>query len=390
VSRLETPPLALYVHVPWCVRKCPYCDFNSHAVQGERPERAYLEALLADLDRDAPAAADRPIQSAFFGGGTPSLLAAETVSALIAGIRERVDLAPGVEITLEANPGTVEHGRFAGYRDAGVTRISLGAQSFSARQLGLLGRIHSPGDTAVAVAEIREAGIEQFNLDLMYALPEQDLAGALEDIDAACATGAPHVSRYQLMLEPGTPFHARPPSALPDEERVDAMQDEGDRRLEAAGYRRYEVSAWARPGAECRHNLNYWQYGDYLGIGAGAHGKLTDADRGTIERTEKPKQPRTFIADALAAGAIGTRLGVSPRERPFEYMLNALRLAAGFEFAHYEARTGLPAADLEAVFEAAVARGLLEPIPGGLRPTALGTRFLNDLQARFLPGPATG
>jgi oxygen-independent coproporphyrinogen-3 oxidase len=386
VIALETPTLALYVHIPWCVRKCPYCDFNSHAQKGELPEAAYVTALLEDLERDAPAVSGRQVASVFFGGGTPSLLAAETVAALMTGIRARVPLAADAEVTLEANPGTVEHGRFAGYRDAGITRISLGAQSFGARQLALLGRIHAAGDTAVAIEEIRHAGLSNFNLDLMYALPEQSLEGALADLDAACASGAPHLSRYQLMLEPGTPFHTRPPAALPDEGLVDAMQEAGDARLVAAGYRRYEVSAWARPGAECRHNLNYWHYGDYLGIGAGAHGKLTDATRGTIERTEKPKQPRTYLAAAARHGVIGTRLAVPPTERPFEYMLNALRLADGFQLAEYEARTGLPASSLGGVIALAEHRQLLTPIQGGWRPTPRGTRFLNDLQAMFLPG----
>jgi putative oxygen-independent coproporphyrinogen III oxidase len=385
VSALLAPPLALYVHVPWCVQKCPYCDFNSHARTGALPEAEYVAALLADLERDAPATAGRELRSVFIGGGTPSLFAAESIAALLHGIRRRVAVAADAEVTLEANPGTVEHGRFAGYRDAGVTRISLGAQSFGARQLALLGRIHAAGDTAVAVGELEAAGIGNFNLDLMYALPEQSLEGALADLDAATAYAPPHLSRYQLTLEPGTVFHARPP-ALPDEALADEMQRQGDARLAAAGYRRYEVSAWARPGAECRHNLNYWRYGDYLGIGAGAHGKLTDAAAGTIVRTEKPKQPRSFLAAAGGPGPIGSRVPVPPVERPFEFMLNALRLDEGFLERDYEARTGLPATGLAPAIEAAARRGLLVAMPGGWRPTALGTRFLNDLQALFLPG----
>ncbi len=384
MTDLVAPELALYVHVPWCVQKCPYCDFNSHARTGTLPEAEYVGALLADLARDAPGAAGRVVQTVFIGGGTPSLFAAESIAALLAGVRERVALAPEAEVTLEANPGTVEHGRFAGYRDAGVTRISLGAQSFGARQLALLGRIHAASDTAVAVGELHAAGIENFNLDLMYALPEQTLEGALADLAGAAAFAPPHLSRYQLTLEPGTVFHARPP-ALPDEGLVDEMQEAGDARLAALGYRRYEVSAWARPGSECRHNLNYWRYGDYLGIGAGAHGKLTDATAGRIVRTEKPKQPRTYLAAVREAGAVGTRLEVTGRERPFEFMLNALRLDEGFRMAEYEARTGLPGRSIHAALAVAERRGLLAQIPGGWRPTALGTRFLNDLQALFLP-----
>jgi oxygen-independent coproporphyrinogen-3 oxidase len=389
VSALEAPDLALYVHVPWCVQKCPYCDFNSHARSGELPEAEYVAALLEDLGRDAPAAAGRAVQSVFIGGGTPSLFAAESIAALLAGVRERVELAHGAEVTLEANPGTVEHGRFAGYRDAGVTRISLGAQSFGARQLSLLGRIHAVGDTAVAVGELHAAGIGNFNLDLMYALPEQTLDGALADIAAAVAFAPPHLSRYQLTLEPGTVFHARPP-ALPDEGLAEEMQEAGDARLAALGYRRYEVSAWARPGSECRHNLNYWRYGDYLGVGAGAHGKLTDAAAGRIVRTEKPKQPRAYLAAVRQPGPVGPRLEVPGRERPFEFMLNALRLDEGFRIADYEARTGLPASALDPALATAERRGLLAQMPGGWRPTALGTRFLNDLQALFLPAARDG
>ena len=384
MSDLVAPDLALYVHVPWCVQKCPYCDFNSHARSGVLPESEYVDALLADLGRDAPGAAGRPVLSVFIGGGTPSLFAAESIAALLAGVRARVALADDAEITLEANPGTVEHGRFAGYRDAGVTRISLGAQSFGARQLALLGRIHAASDTAVAVAELHAAGIQNFNLDLMYALPEQTLEGALADLATAAAFAPPHLSRYQLMLEPGTVFHARPP-VLPDEALVDEMQDAGDARLAALGYRRYEVSAWARPGSECRHNLNYWRYGDYLGIGAGAHGKLTDPAAGRIVRTEKPKQPRAYMAATREMGPVGTRLDVAGRERPFEFMLNALRLDEGFRTADFEARTGLAGGSIEPALATAEGRGLLARIPGGWRPTALGTRFLNDLQALFLP-----
>ena len=384
MSALQAPPLALYVHVPWCVRKCPYCDFNSHVHKGELPEAQYVAALLSDLERDASAVAGRTVETVFFGGGTPSLLAAETVALRLDGVRERVALAADAEITLEANPGTVEHGRFAGYRDAGINRISLGAQSFGDRQLQLLGRIHAAADTGRAVAELAQAGLGNFNLDLMYALPEQDLDGALADIDAALAFAPPHLSHYQLTLEPGTAYFTRPPP-LPDEDLAEAIQTAGYARLAGAGYHRYEVSAWAQPGCECRHNLNYWRYGDYLGIGAGAHGKLTDAGAGTIVRTEKPKQPRTYLAAAAAAEPIGVRQDVPAAARPFEFMLNALRLSAGFASSDFMARTGLPIDSQREPLDAALSRGLLAQTAAGWAPTDLGTRFLNDLQGLFLP-----
>jgi oxygen-independent coproporphyrinogen-3 oxidase len=324
------------------------------------------------------------VQTVFFGGGTPSLFAAESIAALLDGVRARVALAPDVEITLEANPGTIEHGRFAGYRDAGVNRISLGAQSFGDRQLQLLGRIHAAADTGRAVGELAAAGLGNFNLDLMYALPEQGVDGALADIDAALAFAPPHLSHYQLTLEPGTVYYTRPP-VLPDEDLAEAIQEAGHARLAAAGYRRYEVSAWAQPGAECRHNLNYWRYGDYLGIGAGAHGKLTDAARGAIVRTEKPKQPRTYVNALTTRGPVGSRVEIAPGSRPFEFMLNALRLADGFAGDEFEARTGLPLASQQAALELALGRGLLAQTAVGFAPTELGTRFLNDLQALFLP-----
>jgi oxygen-independent coproporphyrinogen-3 oxidase len=378
------PPLALYVHLPWCVRKCPYCDFNSHVHKGPLPEAEYVAALLADLEADAAAVEGRRVETVFFGGGTPSLFAPDNLARFLAGVRARVALAPDAETTLEANPGTIEHGRFAGYRAAGINRVSLGAQSFSDRQLERLGRIHAAGDTGRAVGELGAAGLANFNLDLMYALPEQSLDGALADIDAAVGLGPPHLSHYQLTLEPGTVFHARPPP-LPDEDLAATIQERCHIRLDAAGYRQYEVSAWARPGAECRHNLNYWRYGDYLGIGAGAHGKITTAAGDEIVRTEKPKQPREYLAAAARGAAIGARTPVPAEHRPFEYMLNVLRLTAGFAREEFEARTALPVAAIEAELGAAIGRGLLEESAGGFRPTALGLRFLNDLQALFLP-----
>jgi oxygen-independent coproporphyrinogen-3 oxidase len=383
------PPLGLYVHLPWCVRKCPYCDFNSHAAKGALPETEYVAALLADLEADAGLAGGRPVETVFFGGGTPSLFRPESIGAFLAGARARLPFAADAEITLEANPGTVEHGRFAGYREAGVNRISLGAQSFGARQLELLGRIHGAADTGRAVLELATAGLGNFNLDLMHGLPEQSLDGALGDIAEALALGPPHLSYYQLTLEPGTVFATRPP-ALPDEDELASIQEAGHARLAAGGYAQYEISAWARPGAECRHNLNYWRFGDYLGVGAGAHGKLTDAARGEVLRTEKPKQPREYFARVAAGGPVGERRPVAARARPFEYFLNALRLREGFRGADFEARTGVPLRTVSAAIDAALARGLLEPQPGGYRPTAFGLRFLNDLQGLFLDPPDPG
>ncbi len=385
MSTLETPPLALYVHLPWCVRKCPYCDFNSHVHRSEElPEAEYVAALLADLECELPTIAGRVVETVFFGGGTPSLFGERSIAAFLDGVRSRVAFAPEVEITLEANPGTIEHGRFAGYRDAGVNRISLGAQSFGDRQLQLLGRIHAAADTGRAIGELGDARLRNFNLDLMYALPEQGVDGALIDIEAALAFAPPHLSHYQLTLEPGTVYYTRPP-VLPDEDLTEAIQETCHARLAAAGYDRYEVSAWARPGAQCRHNLNYWRYGDYLGIGAGAHGKLTDVRAGTIVRTEKPKQPRSYLAAVAASGVVGTRTSVPVATRPFEFMLNALRLLDGFTTAEFEARTGAPLASQHPALETALARGLLAQAGVRWAPTALGMRFLNDLQGLFLP-----
>lgn len=394
------PPLSLYVHLPWCVRKCPYCDFNSHvhsqAQEGGLPEDAYVDALLADLTADLPLAGERAVHTIFLGGGTPSLFRPESLARLFAGIRERIALAPDAEITMEANPGTIEHGRFEGYRAAGVNRVSLGAQSFGARQLALLGRIHAAEDTGRAVAELATAGLANFNLDLMYALPEQSLDGAVADLDRALELRAPHVSHYQLTLEPGTVFHHRAPDGLPDEDLAAEMQEATRARLRAAGYAQYEVSAWARPGHACRHNLNYWRYGDYLGIGAGAHGKLTSG--AGILRTVKPKQPRDYQDAAARTGPVGTRDPVPAHERPFEYMLNALRLVEGFALDDFEARTGVDATVIEPVLDRLVARELLEVraisasagCGTAYRPTEFGLRFLNDLQAAFLPDALPG
>jgi putative oxygen-independent coproporphyrinogen III oxidase len=384
--------LALYVHMPWCVRKCPYCDFNSHQLKSAAPEASYIDALIRDFDLELPRLNGRRIDTVFFGGGTPSLFQPEDFSRLLAALRQRIAVAADAEVTLEANPGTIERGRFSGYRQAGINRVSLGAQTFAPRALEILGRIHSAEDTHRAVAELREAGLDNFNLDLMYALPQQTLEEALVDVRTACALGPVHISYYQLTLEPGTVFHSRPPP-LPDEEAAWQMQTAGQGLLAEAGYVQYEVSAYARPGARCRHNLNYWQFGDYVGIGAGAHGKLSLALPQRILRTAKPKQPREYQeqlrhAGPAAAGArpvaIGEESFIAAADLPFEFMLNALRLNEGFTVRDYVLRTGLEIASVEARLAAGQGRGLLTSRADGWHPTELGRRFLNELQASFL------
>jgi putative oxygen-independent coproporphyrinogen III oxidase len=380
---LVAPPLALYVHMPWCVRKCPYCDFNSHAAPEHLPQQQYIDALLEDLEQDLPAVAGRPLASIFFGGGTPSLFAPEAIAEFLAGVRARTACEPDMEVTLETNPGTVEHGRFAGYKAAGVTRVSLGAQTFDERMLRTLGRIHSAGDIGRAVDELVAAGLTDFNLDLMYALPEQQLSHALADIRAALALNPTHISHYQLTLEPGTVFYHRPPP-LPDPDTSWEMQVACQEALAAHGFEQYEVSAYARPGRRCRHNLNYWRFGDYIGIGAGAHGKLTDVERGCIVRTTRHRQPREYLRQGGAARTSERRV-VAASDLPLEFMLNVLRLREGFAIADFERRTGLPAATIASSLELARGRGLLERREEVWAPTDLGRRFLNDLQMLFLP-----
>jgi putative oxygen-independent coproporphyrinogen III oxidase len=376
--------LALYVHMPWCVRKCPYCDFNSHQLKSAEPDAAYIDALLRDFDAELPLVSTRRIDSVFFGGGTPSLFGPEAFDRLLLALRRQIEFADDAEITLEANPGTIERGRFEGYRAAGINRVSLGAQTFSAAALSRLGRIHTADDTHRAVAELNAAGIENFNLDLMYALPEQTLEDAIIDVTTACSLHPTHISYYQLTLEPGTVFHARPPP-LPDDEAAWHIQIECQNLLSEAGYRQYEVSAYARDGWQCRHNLNYWQFGDYLGLGAGAHGKLTLDLPAEILRTAKPKQPREYQARiGDSRGAIGERCAIEVADLPFEFMLNALRLNQGFSADLFEARTGLCQDAIASHLSEARTKGLIEETRNGWRPTDLGRRFLNDLQASFL------
>jgi oxygen-independent coproporphyrinogen-3 oxidase len=349
-----------------------------------QPDSSYIDLLLRDFEAELPLIARRRVDTIFFGGGTPSLFNPEDFARLLHAVRQRIDVDDAAEITLEANPGTVERGRFDGYRDAGINRVSLGAQTFAPRALSRLGRIHSAEDTHRAVEELRTAGIANFNLDLMYALPEQSFDEALEDVTIACSLGPSHLSYYQLTLEPGTVFHTRPPP-LPDDEAAWRIQTACQAVLEGAGYRQYEVSAYAREGAQCRHNLNYWRFGDYLGLGAGAHGKLSLELPAGVLRTAKPKQPRDYQAQVAAhEGAMGARSFVAPRDLPFEFMLNALRLHSGFTAALFEARTGLPFSVASPTVERARQRQLMEQVLGVWRPTELGRRFLNDLQELFL------
>ncbi|KQZ79776.1 coproporphyrinogen III oxidase [Rhodanobacter sp. Root561] len=385
---LIAPPLSLYVHMPWCVKKCPYCDFNSHGLRSEPPPYAgYIDHLLADLDADradfAMALEGRPVISVFFGGGTPSLFSPELIERLLDGVRERLPLADDAEITLETNPGTVEHGRFDGYLAAGVNRISFGVQSFDDDKLRRLGRIHSANEAEAAVKSAQDAGYDNINLDLMYALPQQDLDGALADVERAVALQPTHLSHYQLTLEPNTVFAANPPP-LPDDDDAWAMQEACEARLAAAGYGQYEISAYARPGRRCVHNLNYWQFGDYLGIGAGAHGKLSDAASGDIQRRWKTRGPRAYMDAAAGPARIGGDNRVEASELPFEYMLNALRLIDGVPMAAFAERTGLPAERIAGGLAAARQRGWLRDDPDRLHATALGQRFLNDVIASFL------
>jgi len=381
---LVTPPLSLYVHMPWCVRKCPYCDFNSYAVRESLPEAQYLAALERDLEAQAEDVSGRPVVSIFFGGGTPSLFTPDSIGRVLEAARRHLQVADDCEITLEANPGTVERGRFAGYREAGVNRVSLGAQSFNAAQLAVLGRIHSPAETIRAAEELHAAGLSNFNLDLMYALPGQDTAGAVSDVRQALALSPAHLSHYQLTLEPGTQFAAKPPQ-LPGDDAAIEMLAACHEPLGAAGFAQYEVSAYAKEGRQCRHNLNYWLFGDYVGAGAGAHGKLTFADRGEIVRTAQQREPRRYQAASPRAVA---RTPVAAADLPFEFMMNALRLTGGFEKRVFTERTGLDWEAVEPSVDALVARGLLV-VDGCLcQPTSLGLRFLNEMLIGLLPEKA--
>jgi oxygen-independent coproporphyrinogen-3 oxidase len=374
------PPLALYVHWPWCVKKCPYCDFNSHESRTAIDEPAYLAALIADLEAALPQIWNRPVVSVFIGGGTPSLMRAETADALLAAIRMRLPLHPGAEITLEANPGTAEAAKFAAFREAGVNRLSIGVQSFDDAKLAALGRIHGSAEARRAI-DLALTHFERVNLDLMYALPRQSLKEAERDIATAIGTGVGHISAYHLTLEPNTPFHHAPPP-LPDDDLAADMQEMVEERLAAAGFTHYETSAFAKPEQHCQHNLNYWTFGDYLGLGAGAHGKLSNHE--TIWREARHRNPRAYMEGAARGDFISTRQVVARADLPGEFMMNALRLNEGFPLGLFTERTGLPLSMIEESALAARRNGLLETVEGSMRPTPRGRRFLNQLLAGFL------
>ena len=377
----ELPPLSLYVHIPWCLRKCPYCDFNSHEKRGDLPEDAYVDALVADLETALPQVWGRRIHTVFVGGGTPSLFSPAAIDRLLTAIRTRLPLLPEAEITMEANPGTFEIERFRGYRAAGVNRLSIGVQSFDAAKLEALGRVHGP-DEARAAIDAALSLFDTVNVDLMYALPSQSLEEALGDVREAIARGAPHISAYHLTLEPDTHFHRYPPP-IPDEDLAADMQEAIEAVLGQAGFSHYETSAFAREGHRARHNLNYWTFGDYLGIGAGAHAKVSLPDR--IVRESRIRKPQGYMSAAMAGDARLETRDVAASELPFEFMLNALRLIEGFPVALFGERTGLPITTVERELQAAEKQGLIARDHQWIRPTERGRRFLNDLLEPFLP-----
>lgn len=381
---LGLPPLSLYVHLPWCVRKCPYCDFNSHELRGELLQQEYVDALLRDLELELPLVWGRPIHSIFFGGGTPSLFSAEQIARLLQGFRGLLTLAPGAEVTLEANPGTTERDSFSAYREAGINRVSLGVQSFNDESLKRLGRIHGRDEVFSALESIHRAGMANFNLDLMYALPGQSLRDALADVEQAVSFEPSHVSHYQLTIEPNTAFHVhRPP--LPGDELAWDMQDQCAGKLEAAGYVQYEISAWSKAGRQCRHNLNYWSYGDFLGIGAGAHGKITLPAEDGVRRRIRNRHPKSWMLGAGTEKAIADDRRLSPEDRVFEFFLNQLRLRGGVRIQQFEPRTGLPWAEVEGRVTSLIDKGLLVEQGDRLAATEIGWRFVNDMQSVFLP-----
>ena len=374
------PPLSLYIHIPWCVRKCPYCDFNSHEARTAIPEQDYVDALILDLEQALPLIWGRRVHSIFFGGGTPSIFSPDAIDNILSAVRARVPLAYEAEITLEANPGTVDEARFAGFRDAGVNRLSLGIQSFNSRHLVALGRIHDESQ-ARSAAEIALKTFERVNLDLMYALPNQNMDEAMSDVRIACDLGPTHLSCYHLTLEPNTPFYRTPPS-LPDDDTSAAMQEAIENALAQHGYQHYETSAFAKPGRQCRHNLNYWLFGDYLGIGAGAHSKLSFHDR--IIRQSRYKHPASYLQKTAAGEHIEREQTLEPADLGFEFMMNALRLTEGFETALFQERTGLPLSIVGKALAEAEEKGLITRDLSKIAPTLRGQRYLNELLQLFL------
>ena len=379
-----TPPLSLYIHLPWCLKKCPYCDFNSHETQGAPPEGPYAAAIVRDLEFAAEGVGRREIVSIFFGGGTPSLMSPAALGTILDAAAARLSLSDTLEITLEANPGAADSGRFTAYRQLGINRLSIGAQSFDDGKLAALGRIHDGAEASAALAAARAAGFDNINVDLMRGLPGQTVEEALGDLEQALAFAPEHVSWYQLTIEPNTVFHARPP-ALPDEESVWRMTLQGEERLARRGYQRYEVSSWSQPGRACSHNLNYWRFGDYLGLGAGAHGKISRASQGGILRQARTRLPASYMDKAGSAAVVARQTSLRDEERPLEFMLNALRLKDGVPAASFSARTGLSLATIRPQLEAARAAGLLDAGPDTLRATERGARYLNDLLQHFMP-----
>lgn len=378
------PPLSLYIHIPWCIRKCPYCDFNSHAVREALPESAYVDALLNDLEKQLPRIWGRTVESLFIGGGTPSLFSPESIDRLLCGIRARLTLKPGLEITLEANPGTVEQHKFAGFHGAGVNRLSIGVQSFDNQQLQNLGRIHNSDEAHKAIENALRAGFENLNIDLMFGLPGQTVAAALADLQTAINQQPTHISWYQLTIEPNTLFHNHPP-VLPDHDAKTGIFYQGQSLLENHGYTQYEVSAWSQQGKSCQHNENYWRFGDYVGIGAGAHGKISDASQQTITRTRKPKHPKEYLRNS---GSTESTTGITllrPEDAVFEFALNRLRLISGFRADEFVSATGLPYCTIEAFIDTAIENGLLTMDKDHIKHTPQGWLFLDDLVAIFLP-----
>lgn len=375
---LKLPPLSLYIHIPWCVQKCPYCDFNSHALKGDVPHQEYVDHLLADLDTDLPLASGRALHSIFIGGGTPSLLSAEAMQTLLDGVRARIPLTPDAEMTMEANPGTVEAERFSGYQKAGINRISIGVQSFDPQKLTRLGRIHGPDEARRAAQLATGLGLRSFNLDLMHGLPDQSLEDALNDLRQAIALNPPHLSWYQLTIEPNTLFSSRPPT-LPDDDALWDIYEQGHALLSAAGYQQYETSAYAKPGYQCQHNLNYWRFGDYLGIGCGAHGKLTFSD-GRILRTVKVRHPRGYMQGAY----LDKQHDVANEDRPFEFFMNRFRLLEAAPRADFTAYTGLDERSIRPQLDQALAQGYLTETATHWQITEHGKLFLNSLLELFL------
>ncbi|MEW5681379.1 MAG: radical SAM family heme chaperone HemW [Pseudomonadota bacterium] len=378
---LQLPPLALYIHIPWCIQKCPYCDFNSHAVKQGIPEQEYIAHLLADLDQDLPLVKGRSISSIFIGGGTPSVFSAPGIAQILSGVKQRIHCADDMEVTMEANPGTVEADRFAGYVAGGVTRFSIGVQSFQTAQLKALGRIHDSAEAIRAATLAQKLPLKSFNLDLMHGLPQQDIAGALADLQQAIDLSPPHLSWYQLTIEPNTAFASRPPVLPPDDTLWD-IQQQGLALLQQHGYQQYEISAYAKAGQQCRHNLNYWRYGDYLGIGCGAHGKITLPSRNSILRTVKIKHPKGYMD--MTRGYVDSREQVEPEDRPFEFFMNRFRLLEPCPKADFTAYTGLPLSHIDSALNEAGQKGLLTISDSHWQITDKGARYLNDLLTLFI------